>query len=82
LEILVRDEGEGMSEETQRQLFRPFFSTKGDLGNGLGLNISNEIVERHGGRLAIESILGIGTTMRIILPGVTREKVISNSEVD
>jgi signal transduction histidine kinase len=37
LEIAVRDEGEGMSEETQRQLFRPFFSTKGDLGNGFGL---------------------------------------------
>jgi signal transduction histidine kinase len=70
LEITVRDEGEGMSEETQRQLFRPFFSTKGDLGNGLGLYISNEIVERHGGRLAVESALGIGTTMRISLPNV------------
>jgi signal transduction histidine kinase len=72
LEIVVRDEGEGMSEETQRQLFRPFFSTKGDLGNGLGLYISNEIVERHGGRLAVESTLGIGTTMRISLPDVAR----------
>ena len=70
LEIVVRDEGEGMSQETQRQLFRPFFSTKGDLGNGLGLYISNEIVERHGGRLAVESTLGIGTTMRISLPDV------------
>jgi signal transduction histidine kinase len=75
LEIVVRDEGEGMSEETQRQLFRPFFSTKGDLGNGLGLYISNEIVERHGGRLTVESTLGIGTTMRISLPDVAREKL-------
>ena len=74
LEIVVRDEGEGMSEETQRQLFRPFFSTKGDLGNGLGLYISNEIVERHGGRLEVESALGIGTTMRITLPDVPRDK--------
>jgi light-regulated signal transduction histidine kinase (bacteriophytochrome) len=73
LEIVVRDEGEGMSEETQRQLFRPFFSTKGDLGNGLGLYISNEIVERHGGRLAVESALGIGTTMRVTLPDVAPE---------
>jgi light-regulated signal transduction histidine kinase (bacteriophytochrome) len=73
LEIAVRDEGEGMSEETQRQLFRPFFSTKGDLGNGLGLYISNEIVERHGGRLAVESAPGIGTTMRITLPNVAAE---------
>ena len=75
LEIMVRDEGEGMSEETQRQLFRPFFSTKGDLGNGLGLYISNEIVERHGGRLAVESTLGIGTTMRISLPDVAPEEL-------
>jgi len=74
LEIAVRDEGEGMSEETQRQLFRPFFSTKGDLGNGLGLYISNEIVERHGGRLTVESTLGIGTTMRISLPDAAAEK--------
>ena len=61
LEIVVRDEGEGMSEETQRQLFHPFFSTKGDLGNGLGLYLSNEIMERHGGRVAVESTLGVGS---------------------
>jgi light-regulated signal transduction histidine kinase (bacteriophytochrome) len=81
-EILVRDEGEGMSEETQRQLFRPFFSTKGDLGNGLGLYISHEIVERHGGRLSVESTLGTGTTMRISLPDVARDEVTSDSDVD
>jgi signal transduction histidine kinase len=78
LQIAVRDEGDGMSEETKRQLFRPFFSTKGDLGNGLGLYISNEIVERHGGRLAVESALGIGTTMRISLPDVAPEKLTSD----
>jgi light-regulated signal transduction histidine kinase (bacteriophytochrome) len=81
LEITVRDEGEGMSDETQRQLFRPFFSTKGDLGNGLGLYISNEIVERHGGRLTVESTLGIGTTMRISLPDTNAEKLTSDSDV-
>jgi signal transduction histidine kinase len=68
MEIVVRDEGSGMSEEIERQLFQPFFSTKGDLGNGLGLYISNEIVERHGGRILVESRPGIGTTMRISLP--------------
>jgi light-regulated signal transduction histidine kinase (bacteriophytochrome) len=82
LEISVRDQGAGMSEETQRQLFRPFFSTKGDLGNGLGLYISNEIVERHGGRLTVESALGMGTTMRISLPAVSAEKLASNSAID
>jgi light-regulated signal transduction histidine kinase (bacteriophytochrome) len=72
IEIVVRDDGAGMSKEVERQLFQPFFSTKGDLGNGLGLYISNEIVERHGGRLLVESSLGTGTTMRIHLPGVSR----------
>jgi light-regulated signal transduction histidine kinase (bacteriophytochrome) len=67
-EIVIRDDGEGMSEETRQQLFQPFFSTKGDLGNGLGLYISNEIVERHGGQLLVDSALGSGTTMRISLP--------------
>jgi signal transduction histidine kinase len=68
IEIVVRDDGAGMSKEVQRQLFQPFFSTKGDLGNGLGLYISNEIVERHGGRLLVESRPGSGTAMRIHLP--------------
>jgi len=81
LEIAVRDEGHGMSEETQLELFRPFFSTKGDLGNGLGLYISNEIVERHGGRLTVESTQGIGTTMRISLPDVAAERSSSESDL-
>jgi signal transduction histidine kinase len=42
-------------------LFEPFYSTKGDLGNGLGLYISYEIVERHGGSLLVKSQVGIGT---------------------
>jgi signal transduction histidine kinase len=68
MEIVVRDEGAGMSQEVVRQLLQPFFSTKGDLGNGLGLYITNEIVERHRGRILVESTPGLGTTMRINLP--------------
>jgi len=68
MEIFVRDEGHGMSEETLGKLFQPFFSTKGDLGNGLGLYISKEIVERNHGTLTITSELGKGTEVRIQLP--------------
>ncbi len=68
IEIVVGDMGAGMSEEVQRHLFQPFYSTKGDLGNGLGLYISQEIVERHGGRLLVESAVGQGTRMRVRLP--------------
>jgi signal transduction histidine kinase len=69
-EITVEDEGRGrgMSAEVQRHLFQPFFSTKGDLGNGLGLYISQDIVERHGGQLLVVSSEEHGTKMKIILP--------------
>jgi signal transduction histidine kinase len=68
IEIIVRDEGPGISKEMQKQIFKPFYSTKGDLGNGLGLYISQEIVERHAGRLIMESVVGAGTTVRVCLP--------------
>lgn len=66
--IAVRDNGCGMSEETLANLYQPFYSTKGDLGNGLGLYISHEIVERNGGHLEIESRVGRGTEVRVRLP--------------
>jgi len=64
----IRDEGHGMSDETLRNLFQPFYSTKGDLGNGLGLYISHEIVERHQGTLTVKSKVGQGTEIRLELP--------------
>jgi PAS domain S-box-containing protein len=70
MEIVVRDEGHGMNDETLRNLFQPFYSTKGDLGNGLGLYISHEIVERHGGSLLVESELGKGTAIHVLLPAL------------
>ena len=68
VEIEVGDAGSGMSEEMLRKIFQPFYSTKGDLGNGLGLYISQEIVERHGGALTVISEVGIGTRVKIGLP--------------
>jgi light-regulated signal transduction histidine kinase (bacteriophytochrome) len=68
VEIKIRDNGHGMNDETLRHLFEPFYSTKGDLGNGLGLYISHEIVERHAGSLIVESRVGIGSEVRVRLP--------------
>jgi light-regulated signal transduction histidine kinase (bacteriophytochrome) len=68
MQIVVRDNGSGMSQETLGNLFQPFYSTKGELGNGLGLYISREIVERHKGSITAESELDVGTTIRISLP--------------
>lgn len=64
----VTDDGIGMDAQTQSQLFKPFFSTKGDLGNGLGLYISQEILERHDAHVEVNSELGKGTTIRVKLP--------------
>ncbi len=68
MEIAIRDNGCGMSEETLRNLYQPFYTTKGDLGNGLGLYISYEIVERSGGRMEVKSELGQGTEVHVHLP--------------
>ena len=57
-ELIVGDAGSGMTEDQVRHLFKPFVTTKGDLGNGLGLYISQEIVERHHGRLLVDSRSG------------------------
>jgi PAS domain S-box-containing protein len=70
IQIVVIDDGVGMSEAEQNHLFQPFYSTKGDLGNGLGLYISKEIAERHQGSFLVASTSGGGTTIRLRLPSI------------
>ncbi|MGA2018816.1 MAG: ATP-binding protein, partial [Opitutaceae bacterium] len=66
--VSVRDEGCGMSASfIERSLFRPFQTTKKN-GLGIGMFQSKMIVEVHGGRIAVESELGKGTTFRVYLP--------------
>jgi len=67
LVIEVEDNGVGISEEQQRQLFTPFFTTKSS-GTGLGLAISRQIVEDHLGSITFESRPNAGTTFRLHLP--------------
>jgi signal transduction histidine kinase len=68
--IEIVDDGSGMSEAVVAKAFDPFFTTKDvDKGTGLGLAISHGIVERHGGRIEVESVEGRGSTFRVILPG-------------
>lgn len=68
----VRDTGIGISEEGQKRLFEPFMqaeavTTKSYGGTGLGLSICNRLAEMMGGAISMESAIGIGTTMKLIL---------------
>ena len=72
--IRLRDSGAGMTEEVRRRCLEPFFSTKGEQGTGLGLSMVYGIVERHRGKLEIESAPGKGTTFIIRLPAAAAEE--------
>jgi len=65
----IKDDGPGIDPDSLPRLFDPFFTTKpvGE-GTGLGLSISHGIVTGHGGRIEVESNIGVGTTFRILLP--------------
>ncbi|MER3473871.1 MAG: hypothetical protein C4335_07520 [Armatimonadota bacterium] len=64
----VEDNGIGMDEETRARCFEPFFSTKGEQGSGLGLAMVYGIVQRHDGRVDVDSTVGKGTAVRVHLP--------------
>jgi len=66
----ICDDGIGMDDETQDKLFTPFFSSKGDKGTGLGLFISNKIIEQHGGTINVKSTPGKGTRFQIRIPNL------------
>lgn len=69
--VTVEDRGLGVPPEVQRQLFQPFFSTKGEAGTGLGLWVSKGIVEKHGGTIELASSTDPeqhGTIVSVFLP--------------
>ncbi len=67
--IKIIDNGCGISGRTLAKIFQPFFSTRSQ-GTGLGLAISKKIIEEHNGKIRIESKVGQGTCVEIILPGL------------
>ncbi len=71
LYILIADNGHGIPEQHLDAVWRPFFTTKGECGTGLGLALSKRIVERHHGTIAVRSSVRqgkSGTVFRITIP--------------
>ncbi|MFO0707362.1 MAG: PAS domain S-box protein [Nitrospira sp.] len=74
--VEIRDTGSGIPASVLPKIFDPFFTTKGEgEGTGLGLSVSLGIVERHGGKILVESEVGKGTVFTLWLP-VSRERQI------
>jgi len=65
--VEIADNGPGIATEVLDRIFEPFFSKRAG-GTGLGLAIARQMVENHGGRIEVESVLGRGTTFRLRLP--------------
>lgn len=69
ISLSIKDTGTGMDPETVSRIFDPFYTTKeSGKGTGLGLAIAAQVVESHGGRIYVDSQLGVGTEFRIVLP--------------
>jgi two-component system NtrC family sensor kinase len=67
--VAISDTGAGIAPENMARIFDPFFTTKPvGKGTGLGLSLCYGIVERHGGRIEVRSVVGEGTTFRVRLP--------------
>ena len=72
VQIIFEDTGIGIPRENLSKIFNPFFSTRTD-GTGLGLAIAKNIVERHGGRIEVESQINVGTKFVITLPAMEHQ---------
>jgi two-component system, NtrC family, sensor kinase len=66
----VRDNGEGIPEEDLAKIFCVFESRKGNRGTGLGLPVSQKILQEHGGDIRVESQLDLGSTFYLEFPAV------------
>ena len=65
--VVVSDTGRGIPPQNLTNIFRPFYTTKGN-GTGLGLSLARRIVEEHHGRIEVSSVVGKGSKFTVLLP--------------
>ena len=78
VQIYVQDKGIGMDEETRKNLFSPFFTTK-EQGTGLGLPLVKKVVDDFNGTIEVESELNVGTTFILTFPNALTKQPITQS---
>lgn len=74
VKLIVEDNGVGMSEDLQKRVFEPYYTTKNEKGTGLGLTAVLKIVNAHSGEISLDSKEGVGTKFTIKLPIPTSER--------
>ena len=66
--LIIEDTGEGIAECDLKRMFQPFWTTKGSSGTGLGLVVSQRIINDHGGEISVKSDVGAGTSFKVEIP--------------
>jgi len=75
VEIIVRDNGQGIEADVMEQMFEPYFTTKArGVGTGLGLPLVRGVVQSHGGAVSVDSTPGKGTAVRLLLPALVEDR--------
>jgi signal transduction histidine kinase len=77
VQVEIRDTGIGIPEESLQHIFDPFFTSK-DEGSGLGLAVSHQIVQEHGGFVTVESTVGRGTAFFVHVPAGKPSRPVTN----
>ena len=78
----VGDTGVGMTEAVRARIFEPLFTTKGNLGNGMGLAVANGVIMEHGGSIVVDSIPGVGSKFTVLMPAVEIQEKSSAESTD
>jgi signal transduction histidine kinase len=78
--VIITDNGPGMTDTVKTNIFTPFFSTKKNMGTGLGLALTSRIVSLHGGTIDVISEPGRGSEFHVLLPVAGPEKKKENSD--